>query len=172
MIKINLVDFLTRRNFKELLLNILESENCNTILQQIKDAGATTEFLTQLNDTFDDESDISLKFFTEGVFENLMEVFEAEEVLAIFGLTLDLPGDDSPNDFQDTPEVVKNVCGGPELDVKENVLTHYFDWHTDATFDILGNNAETIAGRLINGNTVEVYCHKVHPILKLNGCSS
>lgn len=176
-IKITLRDYLLGKNYEKNLLDILESDNSEVILKSIKGTDDEDDFLKDLSWVFDEDSEYLMKFLTEGSFQTLINVFGITKILEVFE-TVSLPDEpsvcaencDKCTGCGETPTVDSPNKGNgvPSDSVDSDSIVNEFTWHSEAVFDVLGNNEDTIEGRLLNESIVEVFCKVKNPIFKKN----
>lgn len=142
----------------KMFCEILESEGYEEVLSRVVPKGDEEEFLTFLDSLLaNEEHPYCKRFFQEGAFENLMTYFGSDLVISVFGIEL---GPECDPVCDDNPQGCDQSVPVPSS------LTVESGWSREAAYDVMGNNADTISAKLVNGCVIEVTCTNVHPISK------
>jgi len=65
--------------------------------------------------------------------------------------------------------IESSEMGGMSLPIEDpnsGFIVSHFDWYPEASFDVLGNNINTVSAGLYDNGILSVVCENIHPVLK------
>lgn len=172
------LDFVLCRNMDRYILEVLELPGWSDFLQQVALSGREKEFLEAICEWFGYPEEASLRFFTGGAYEHLIDFFGEHRVMESFGLQLEEappvkgPADLSQQDpdFSQLEELAgrfnytSSSTGGQ--DPREEKVIYTFSWYPEAVFDVSGNSLSSLTASIMEDSIVTVSCKNPHPVMK------